>query len=112
MREFARAFYSSKAWQRCRESYMKKAGGLCERCLKKGLYTPAEIVHHKVWLNPDNIRDPNVTMNFDNLEALCRPCHEEEHAEANTEAKHRTHRRRYTVDRDGHVTAKDGPVAL
>lgn len=103
MREFARAFYSSKAWQHCRASYMKAAGGLCERCLKKGMYVPAEIVHHKEWLTPDNINDTRVTLNFANLEALCRNCHEEEHAEANRKA--RGGRKRYTVDRLGHVTA-------
>lgn len=112
MRPFAEHFYSSKAWQKCRASYMKKVGGLCERCLKKGLYTPAVIIHHKVWLGPENINDPSVTMNFDNLEALCRNCHEEEHHEANVAAKHRKHIKRYTVDKEGHVTARDGPVAL
>lgn len=111
MRPFAERFYSSKAWQKCRASYMKKVGGLCERCLKKGLYTPAVIVHHKVWLGPENIGDPSVTMNFDNLEALCRNCHEEEHAEANNRAKSRR-KKRYKVDRDGHVTAYDGPVSV
>lgn len=109
MRDFARSFYSSKAWQKCRASYLKKVGGLCERCLAKGMYTPAEIVHHKTWLSPENITDPSVTMNFSNLEALCRRCHEEEHSEANIKAKHRTHERRYTVDRLGHVTAIEPP---
>ena len=82
---------------------MKKVGGLCERCLAKGMYVPAVIVHHKEWLTPENISDPNVTLNFGNLEALCRECHEEEHSEANIQAKHRKHAKRYTVDRMGHV---------
>ena len=103
MREFARSFYSSKAWQKCRASYLKKTGGLCERCLAKGLYTPAEIVHHKTWLTPGNINDPAVTLSFENLEALCRACHEEEHSEANARAKHRKHPKRYTVDEAGSV---------
>lgn len=105
MREFARDFYSSPAWKSTRENYMKKAGYLCERCLKKGLYNPAEIVHHKTWLNEENIRDPKITLSFSNLEALCRPCHEEEHREGNKAAKHRKYKKRYTVDPDGHITA-------
>lgn len=104
LREFAKHLYSSKAWKKCRASYLRSVGGLCERCLKKGLYVPAVIVHHKEWLTPDNINDPSVTMNFKNLEALCRECHEEEHAEGNKAAKHRSERR-YTIDKDGKVTA-------
>ena len=112
MSSFANAFYKSKAWEKCRISYMKKAGGLCEECLKKGLYTPAEIVHHRTWLTKENINDPSITLSFDNLEAVCRLCHEEIHHATNTEAKHRKHGKRYTVDREGHVTIKECAVAL
>ena len=28
---------------------------------------------------PYNITDPNITLNWDNLEALCRTCHQNEH---------------------------------
>lgn len=104
MRAFAEKFYSSRKWKRCRESYLRSVGGLCERCLKKGLYVPAVIVHHKEWLSPENINDPHKTMDFRNLEALCRDCHEEEHAEENKAAKHRNERR-YTIGKDGKVTA-------
>lgn len=105
MREFAASLYNTKAWQHCRTAYMKKAGGLCERCLKKGLYVPAEIVHHKVWLTPENITDPNITLRFSNLEALCRQCHEEEHSEANRLAKKKP--RRYVVDEYGRVSVRE-----
>ena len=47
MKEYARAFYLSPAWQNCRNTYAQSVGGLCERCLRKGLYVPGEIVHHK-----------------------------------------------------------------
>ena len=50
MREFAKNFYKSTTWQNTREAYYKKAGGLCERCLKKGDISPGEIVHHKIHL--------------------------------------------------------------
>lgn len=106
MREFAKWFYNSPAWKSTRENYMKKAGYLCERCMKRGLYTPAEIVHHIVWLNEKNIHDPKIALSFDNLMAVCRNCHEEIHHDAITEAK-RNHARRYTVDAEGHVIARD-----
>lgn len=98
METWALPFYSSTAWKRCRESYKKKVGGLCERCLKEGRITPAEIVHHKVYLTPQNIKDPRISLSFKNLEALCWSHHEEEH-----KGKHR----RYTVDEQGRVTARE-----
>jgi 5-methylcytosine-specific restriction endonuclease McrA len=98
MKEFAREFYSSKAWKSCREAYKKKIGGLCEECLKRGMYTPVEEIHHKIWLTPDNINDPNITLNFDNLKGLCRECHRAEH-----EKREPT---RYTVDDRGRVTVR------
>ena len=79
MQEFAEKLYKSKAWQRCRKAYAAKAGGLCERCLARGLVTPGEIVHHRIHLTPNNVSDPTITMNFDNLELLCRNCHGKEH---------------------------------
>ena len=95
MREFAESFYKSKAWQRCRAEYVKQARGLCERCLSKGIYRPGEIVHHKIELTPENIHDPSVTMNMDNLQLLCRDCHAVAHKPA----------KRYKVDDLGRIIA-------
>lgn len=79
MREFTEGFYKTQAWVKCRAAYAKSVGGLCERCLAKGLYVPGAIVHHKVHLTPDNIHREDVTLNPDNLELLCRECHADEH---------------------------------
>lgn len=79
MKEYAKTFYKSQAWKNCRAAYFWKAGGLCEQCLSRGLYVPGEIVHHKTEITPANITDPRVTLNFDNLELLCRSCHAEMH---------------------------------
>ena len=67
---------------------------LCQDCLRKGKYTPAEEVHHILELTPDNINDPEVTLNPDNLVALCRECHKQRHG---------AHERRYKVDEFGRV---------
>ena len=80
MKDFAAAFYKSRAWNKTRKAYMNKAGGLCEECLKVGIYTPGEIVHHKIHITPENIRDAKITLNFDNLELLCRDCHAKKHS--------------------------------
>ena len=95
MQDYAKAFYKSKAWQMCRETYLQKRHGLCECCMKRGLYTPADTVHHIRHITPQNIGDPTVTLSHDNLMAVCRDCHAEQH---------RT-KRRYKVDKFGRVTA-------
>lgn len=96
LKDFAESFYKSKTWQRCRAGFVKSKGGLCERCLSKGIYRPGEIVHHKIHLTPGNISDPNITLSWDNLELLCVDHHAEEH---------RRVKRRYKVDELGRVTA-------
>ena len=55
MRSIDRSFYESPEWRRCKATYLEKANHLCERCLAKGLYEPAKIVHHKVHLTPDTM---------------------------------------------------------
>lgn len=79
MKEYAEKFYKSKRWQRTAEAYKKSIGGLCERCIKKGMYNPVEIVHHKTYITPSNINNPDIALSFDNLEGLCRECHAQEH---------------------------------
>ena len=78
-RAFSVDFYKSDAWESCRAAYLAKVGGLCEECLKQGIYTPAVIVHHKVVLTPENITNPEITLAFSNLEAVCRDCHGKVH---------------------------------
>lgn len=73
-KEFSQKFYKSSAWKKCRMAYIKSVYGLCERCNK-----PGYIVHHKILLTPNNINNPNVTLNWDNLEYLCLDCHNLEH---------------------------------
>jgi 5-methylcytosine-specific restriction endonuclease McrA len=46
-------------------------GGLCEYCRS----VPGEIVHHVIWLTPDNIHDPGIALARDNLRYACRDCH-------------------------------------
>ena len=77
-REFARAFYNSMAWKKCRESYKARRraidGGMCEVCGME----PGRIVHHKIWLTPENIGNPDIALNHDNLRLDCWSCHEKE----------------------------------
>lgn len=95
MREFAEAFYKSRAWQETAEAYRRSRKGLCERCLAEGIITAGEIVHHKRWLTPENINDPEVTLSWGNLELVCRKHHGEAHSKEKA--------RRYRVDKNGRV---------
>ena len=70
MRAFAKAFYESPAWRKTRAYILKRDAGLCVRC-----GAPGVIVHHKRELTPQNIDDPMISLNADNLETLCRACH-------------------------------------
>lgn len=78
-KDFAKAFYKSKRWKRCRDAYIKSVNGLCEECMTNGKITPGHIVHHKIELDEINIADPYVTLGWDNLEYLCLECHNKIH---------------------------------
>lgn len=75
-KEFSKAFYNSKAWLDCRGGYINSVHGLCETCLEKEITKPGYIVHHKELLTPNNINDPNVTLNWDKLKYECKNCHD------------------------------------
>ena len=70
-------FYHSPAWRRLSRAFLQSRYYICERCGK-----PAEIAHHKRYITPDNLSDPAITLNADNLQALCRDCHNAEHFSA------------------------------
>ena len=65
MRAFAKAFYESPAWRKTRAYILKRDAGLCVRC-----GAPGVIVHHKRELTPQNIDDPMISLNADNLSLI------------------------------------------
>jgi len=92
-RSFSIKFYNSKTWEKCREAFKRSRYGICERC---GM--PGEEVHHKIYLSPDNINDPYITLSWDNLELLCMSCHTKEHM-----SKHSALRDGLMFDDDGQL---------
>lgn len=68
---WARSFYNSRAWRKCRKAYSASVFYLCEECGQ-----PGEEVHHIQELTPDNINDPDITLNWANLKLLCHSCHD------------------------------------
>ena len=67
-------FYHSKRWLRCRQAYGASQHWLCERCGQ-----PADQVHHRIYLSDANLGDPEIALNWENLELLCDACHAIEH---------------------------------
>lgn len=83
-------FYKSKQWKSVKNTIWIKQNLLCAKCHKPvyvdGLsdFLPKEkrrigIVHHKIWLDDTNINDESITLNEDNLEGVCKECHENIH---------------------------------
>lgn len=67
-------FYKSIPWQVARELKIREANGKCERCGALG-----EDAHHKTRLTVQNVMDTSISLNQDNLELLCKKCHNAEH---------------------------------
>ena len=94
-------FYTSRAWRRTRADFIQARGGICEECWARGIVEagskerPLE-VHHKVPLTDSNVRDPEVALSWDNLQLLCKDCHDKKRAKEAQE-------RRWTVDAEGRV---------
>lgn len=76
-KNFAKAFYNSKRWQQCRDAYIAYRisvdGGVCEECRRQQGY----IVHHEITLTPDNVNDPNISLNHRKMKYVCKDCHDE-----------------------------------
>ena len=85
-----RDFYNSKAWKTVRKNIWLKQNLLCARC-GKPVYVDGiseyltkdnrriGIVHHKVYLDNSNIYNDSITLDENNLEGICKECHELEH---------------------------------
>lgn len=101
-RDFAKQFYASTAWKNCREVYKKKMCYICERC-----GDVATEVHHIQPLTPDNIHNPEVTLNFNNLMCLCHQCHTDIHKNHLDTYRKKNDDLRYCFGADGHVIMKE-----
>lgn len=104
-------FYQSKAWKSMKNTIWLKQNLLCNRCHKPvyvdGLsdYLPkgkrrTGIVHHKIYLNDINVYDPAIALDENNLEGICKECHELEHHQDTVT------RKEYTFDDDGYLIQK------
>ena len=86
-------FYNSVAWKHFAESIRKSRHYLCERCGQ-----PGNVVHHINELNERNVKDPSIALNPENMELLCRECHELHHGRQKKKPK-----RQIIFDSNGNV---------
>ena len=104
-------FYNSKAWKQVKNNVWLKQHLLCNRCHKPvyvdGLcdYLPKEkrrigIVHHKIYLNNENVLDDAIALDENNLEGICKECHELEHHQDQVT------RSEYVFDEQGNLVLK------
>lgn len=77
-------FYASDKWRSFRlalifERSKGKGGVICPKC-GNFIERPIDIhAHHKVVLTPENVHDYSISMNPNNIELICRGCHDKEH---------------------------------
>jgi len=74
--------------------------------MQRGIIQTADVVHHIVPLTEDTVTDINLSLNWDNLQALCRKCH----AEVHDEIYRKRTGRRYVIAPDGSVEVCDDTV--
>lgn len=104
-------FYHSKAWKQVKKNVWLKQHLVCNRCHKPvyvdGIsdWIPKEkrrtgIVHHKIYLNDINVYDDSIALDENNLEGICKECHEEEHHQDIAK------RKEYIFNEDGELVKK------
>ena len=95
-------FYTSREWRRTRAEFLKARGGICEECWARGIVEagskdqPLE-VHHKEPLTDRTVSDPAVALSWDNLQLLCKKCHDKKRQKEPIP-------RRWAVDDSGKVS--------
>ncbi|MBH1941645.1 HNH endonuclease [Mobilitalea sibirica] len=78
-------FYNSDEWLIFREQYILEhikinKGVICSKCGKHIINRGDIQLHHTpIELTEDNYKDVNISMNKDNIELICRSCHNKEH---------------------------------
>lgn len=73
--------YATTKWRKLRLSYLMDHP-LCERCQKENRIVPAVDIHHIIsFMTTSNKLDRMaLAFNPDNLESLCKQCHQKEHS--------------------------------
>lgn len=101
MREFAKQFYRSTEWAKVRSYVLKRDLYLCTCCGQ-----PADVVHHKIHLTPQNIYDVNISLNPENLVSLCADCHYQAHRGEHGRGRQSQEENTQAFDENGYLIAR------
>jgi 5-methylcytosine-specific restriction endonuclease McrA len=66
-------FYHTPAWRRLRVVALQRDHYQCQHCLRRSVIRTATEVHHIKPLE----EYPDLALDLDNLDSLCRSCHED-----------------------------------
>ncbi len=74
--------YDTQRWRTLRDCKFADQP-ICERCLERGIVTPADEIHHRVSFMsvPAGSERIALAFDYDNLMSLCRACHQDIHRE-------------------------------
>jgi 5-methylcytosine-specific restriction endonuclease McrA len=64
-------FYNSAIWEHTKREVLEAQHHECQVCKRKGMYAPAEAVHHIKFLKSC----PELALTKSNLVCLCKECH-------------------------------------
>ena len=69
--------YNSREWKELRIAKLRSTNGLCEECLKEGIVTAANIVHHRHPIEDSHSMQEMKHWAFmwENLMSVCQSCH-------------------------------------
>jgi predicted kinase len=73
------SFYVGKPWTKLRLVLIAERGPVCQKC-GKVITDPADVIgHHIIELTVENVNNPNISLNPDNILLVCGNCHEAIH---------------------------------
>ena len=71
-KDWSKPFYNSRVWKAQRETVLKRDKYICT---EPGCHRHAEEVHHIKELTEENVGDPKISLDMNNLRSLCGDCH-------------------------------------
>jgi thymidine kinase len=95
---FSKWVYASAQWEKVRKLVLIRDYHLCVHCGEA-----AWGVHHIIELNADNINDMDIVFGMDNLESICKTCHDESEDHSFVFKKNNATSSGFTFDDNGDI---------
>lgn len=76
---WAMALYQSRQWRELRQALILQRGLHCEECGRLVTHPSGLIGDHIQELTPENVNDPAIALNQDNVRLICEDCHNKKH---------------------------------